>query len=149
MDSSPVMLQLLNSTTNPGQPCADKSLVVDSLQIREPPRFHLAAKGCPRFVVEFNNCSITREESMLLISLLQGASHLSIAASCYRYCSLRCSVCNRIKEGELSGDLQIVSISITLLRSKEKDAESNRIPDRSVIHGNTTTHPPPLTDHTI
>ena len=44
-----------------------------SLLCRGPTKGHLTAKCCWGFVVEFNNNSITVEESMWLTSLLQGA----------------------------------------------------------------------------
>ena len=72
MTRSPqVMLQLLKSTTNFEQPLAAK------LPLGKPPRGHLAAKGCPEFIVEFNNYSINVEDPMSLTSFLHGASHVS------------------------------------------------------------------------
>ena len=62
--SYPEMWQLLNSTTNPGQLLAAKC---------PPSKGHLAAKGCPGFVVEFNNYSINVDDPMSLTSLLHGA----------------------------------------------------------------------------
>ena len=40
------------------------------------PRGHLATKGCPAFVVEFNNYSIKVDDPMSLTSLLHGEPHL-------------------------------------------------------------------------
>ena len=45
---------------------------------RGPPRGHMAAKGCPGFVVDFNNCSINVDDSMSLISLLHEVLQLYI-----------------------------------------------------------------------
>ena len=42
----------------------------NGLESREPLRDPLAAKGCPGFVVEFNNYSITGDDPMSLTSLL-------------------------------------------------------------------------------
>ena len=70
MDSAPVILQLLNSATNLVQPLSAKLPLSGPLPYRRHPRVHLAAKGCPRIVAEFNNCSITGAESMPVTSLL-------------------------------------------------------------------------------
>ena len=60
MRSSPEMLLVLNYTTNPG------SLWLS----RETPKHHLAGKGCPGFVVEFNTYNISGDDLMSLTSLL-------------------------------------------------------------------------------
>ena len=52
MGSSPEMLLVLNSTTNPGQPLAAKWCSAGPLQSRELPKPHLASKGCTGFVLE-------------------------------------------------------------------------------------------------
>ena len=69
MDSAPVILQLLNSATNLVQPLAAKWPLSGPLLYRRPPRVHLAAKGCPRFVMESNNYRTTGDESVTYFSL--------------------------------------------------------------------------------
>ena len=54
MRSSPVVLLVLDSTTNPRQPLAAKGCSGGLLQIKEPLKHHLAAIGCTGFVLEFN-----------------------------------------------------------------------------------------------
>ena len=64
---------MLNSTLNLGQPAAAKGCLGSPLLRRGPPRGHLAAKGYPEFVVEFNNYSINADDDpMSLTSLLHG-----------------------------------------------------------------------------
>ena len=48
------ILQILNSTTNPGQPLAAKWYLAGPLLCRGPPKDHLAANGCPGVVMELN-----------------------------------------------------------------------------------------------
>ena len=76
MGSYPVMLKLLNSTTNPGQPLAAKWALGGALWSRGPARGHLAAKGCPGFVVKFNNYSITGYDPVSLTSLWHRAPRI-------------------------------------------------------------------------
>ena len=72
MGSFTVMLYLSNSTTNPGQPWLPNNLLY-----RGPLRGYLAARGCPGYLEELNNYSITEDDPMLLTSLLHEAPDYS------------------------------------------------------------------------
>ena len=76
MDSSSIVLHLLNSTTNPEQPLAIKIPLGGCMQSRGPLRVHLAAKDYPEFDVEFDKYSIIGDESMSHTSLLQGVHQI-------------------------------------------------------------------------
>ena len=52
------------------QPLEARRGLGSSLLHREPAEHHLAAKGCPGFVVEFNTYNISGDDPMSLISLL-------------------------------------------------------------------------------
>ena len=66
------MLNVFNSTTNPGHPLADKRSLSGPLKSKGPPKVKLAAKGCIGFVVEFNIYIVSGDYPMSLTSLLQG-----------------------------------------------------------------------------
>ena len=56
-------------------------------QSRGIPKHHLSAKGCPGFIVEFNNYSISGDDPMSLTSLLHGAAHIAMTPLCAMICS--------------------------------------------------------------
>ena len=75
-NSSTVILEVLISSANLGQPKAAKGFLGGSLWSKEPPKDHLAFFGCSRFVMEFNTYNFTGDKShMSLTSLFQGVPH--------------------------------------------------------------------------
>ena len=54
MGISPIILQVLNSTTNPGNSLAGKRYLGYPLLHRGLPKHRMAADGCPGFFSEFN-----------------------------------------------------------------------------------------------
>ena len=69
------------STTNPGQPLAAKESLGGPLLCGGPPKGNLAAKSCPRFVVEFNSYNIILMSPMLLTTLLKRRLQFSVISS--------------------------------------------------------------------
>ena len=63
----------MNSTIYPEQPLAAKWALGYPLLHRGPLKDHLAARGCTEFVVEFNSCIITGEESNVAYLPLTGS----------------------------------------------------------------------------
>ena len=69
------------STINPGQPLAAKESLGGPLLCGGPPKGNLAAKSCPRFVVEFNSYNIILMSPMLLTTLLKRRLQFSVISS--------------------------------------------------------------------
>ena len=70
---------------------AAKGFLGGPLRSRGPPKDHLAAKGCPGFVVEFNTYNITLMSPMSLITLMKGGPRVFLAMGIrwlYRCCAL-------------------------------------------------------------